>query len=52
MRIIAAGGDPNVEKLCTGCRQLLAKHNFSKSSGRLDGLQKQCKSCNKAARLK
>ncbi len=44
-RIVAAGGDPNTERLCSRCRQVLPISSFGRSSVRQLGTQNACKAC-------
>lgn len=44
-RIVAAGGNPNTERLCSRCRLVLPIASFGRSSKRQLGTQNACKSC-------
>jgi hypothetical protein len=43
-RVIAAGGDPNTQRICSHCKAVLAVAEFYRASTP-GGLQKQCKAC-------
>lgn len=44
-RIIKMGGDPDIQKLCFGCKCLLLKVNFSKNKRLFDGFAGYCREC-------
>lgn len=44
MRILAAGGNPNTDKLCSGCQRFRPHADFNKGAGPY-GLQSQCREC-------
>lgn len=46
-RVFKAGGNPNVQKFCSNCKQLLNKLDFYRCSRWVDGLSKQCKTCSR-----
>lgn len=46
MRIKAAGGDPNTQKLCSRCKSLLPRSEFNKNNtDTVDGLDFFCRGC-------
>lgn len=45
MRIKAAGGDPNTEKICARCRLVKPRTDFPMSRGQADGLHSYCRPC-------
>ena len=45
MRILAAGGDPNTDKICQTCRQVQSKSNYHRTRSCPDGLNRNCKTC-------
>lgn len=49
MRVLAAGGDPNTEKICCACKGVKTRESFCKSSTP-DGLELTCKECRKRRR--
>lgn len=46
-RIVAAGGDPDTDKICTKCVMLKSKTEFNCDKSRPDGREARCKSCKK-----
>lgn len=44
-KIIAAGGDPNIHKFCTICREIKMKEEFPKNKKSGDGYGGVCKEC-------
>lgn len=52
MRVIKAGGDPNLEKFCTACKRLKSKIEFGKHYAHHEGLNPMCKLCAKEQRKK
>jgi hypothetical protein len=45
-RIVRAGGDPNIAKICSTCERLLPFGEFNKASKRSGlGLQSRCREC-------
>lgn len=44
-RVAARGGDPNADKICVKCQELLPKSEFNKNRSRWDGLHSNCKRC-------
>lgn len=44
-RIVAAGGDADLDKICSRCERLLPRTEFSNSSNRYDGLNPSCRRC-------
>lgn len=52
-RIVDVGGDPNTQKICSTCKQLLPNSDFYKSIKHHGGLYTSCKTChNNRKRLK
>lgn len=49
-RIIAAGGDPELHKLCSKCRRLLLRNVFVKNRSRSDGIDYICRECRRVKR--
>ncbi len=47
-RIVALGGDPNTEKTCSTCKQMLARENFNRNRFKYDGLANECRPCKQA----
>lgn len=47
-KVLAVGGDPNTEKVCTTCGMIKAKFEFPKCRSRGDGLHVSCRSCHNA----
>ncbi len=45
MRILAAGGDPNKEKICGRCQAMTLLAEFHKNRREPDGLHSYCKPC-------
>lgn len=45
MRVITAGGDPNTQKVCSGCKQVKAKAEFAGDRSKYCGLQGSCRDC-------
>lgn len=41
-KVLDLGGDPNIDKWCSGCKELHNKKEFRKDSNRSDGLQRLC----------
>ncbi len=48
MRIIAAGGDPDTEKRCGRCHQVMSRANFHRNTRSSDGLCVNCRACRNA----
>jgi hypothetical protein len=48
MRIIAAGGDPDIQKICSQCKQLVLRSEYYRSKHSSDGLHTICKTCKKS----
>ena len=44
-RVKAAGGDPNTQRLCADCKQLVAMADFPPVPKRIDGIGNQCRAC-------
>ena|SRR3990167_9005975 len=44
-RIVARGGDPNMEKICSACQQVKPRSEFSRHRSKGDGLSLSCRSC-------
>ena len=44
-RILDAGGNPNTQKICGMCREVLFREGFSKNKSNYDGLQMHCRAC-------
>lgn len=49
MRIVAAGGNPNTDRICSTCRAVKRLEDFCRASGDSRGRDTYCRSC-KAAR--
>ena len=49
MRVKAAGGNPNTDKVCTSCGVAKAKSEFWKHKGYGDGLSQRCRDCSSDA---
>ena len=47
-RIVAAGGDPNTEKVCGKCRQVRPRSEFYRNKHTFDGLTYKCSECDRA----
>ena len=45
LRIVHAGGDPDLHKICWHCRKLKLRSEYPKSRGRGDGLNPECNAC-------
>ena len=45
MRIRAAGGDPNTDKICWRCHQVKPQTEFHTNRSAVDGLSGQCRPC-------
>ena len=45
MRVRAAGGNPNTDKICSGCKGLFDKSHFSRNRAKGDGLNGHCREC-------
>ena len=48
MRIKAAGGDPNTDKICSTCKQAKHRSQFWENPNGTFGVNNSCKSCQKA----
>lgn len=48
MRVKAAGGNPNTDKICSRCRIPKAHTEFSANKAHFDGLEAYCRSCRSA----
>lgn len=46
MRIIKAGGNPDLDKICCRCKKCLPRANFAKCARETDGLHDTCRTCN------
>lgn len=44
-RVLRAGGNPNIDKICSRCKQVLAKTDFHVKRQETDGLMDTCKPC-------
>lgn len=49
MRILAAGGDPDTQKICDDCLGVLGRDEFGFDSGASDGLMRLCRPCKRAS---
>ena len=49
MRIRAAGGNPDVHKLCGRCKSLKPRSEFNRNKSAYDGLVNTCRDCTRAA---
>lgn len=47
-RIIQAGGNPDLHKICRICRKVTVRTDFNKNCTRYDGLEAACRSCSNA----
>ena len=45
MRIKTAGGNPNTDKICCRCKQVLPRTAFGKLTSSADGLNNRCRKC-------
>lgn len=45
-RIVDAGGNPDTEKICTGCKKVLLRTEFHSNRNNHDKLHNACKRCN------
>ncbi len=45
MRIVAAGGNPNTQKVCSRCRELKDKTAFNRRVQYVDGRAPYCRAC-------
>jgi hypothetical protein len=45
MRVKAAGGNPNNDKICGSCKEVKPKSEFNVCSANFDGLYTVCRSC-------
>jgi len=50
MRIVAAGGNPNTEKICGKCRQVKPRTAFPIKRAAVDGLYTRCIDCSRTER--
>lgn len=48
MKILARGGNPDTEKICSKCKEIKAKSIFFVSRSTFDGLTHNCKACSTA----
>jgi len=48
MRVKAAGGNPNTDKICSACQQVKPKTAFYPNRGKPDGFTDSCRECFKA----
>ena len=48
MRIRAAGGNPDLDKLCTHCKRCLPRSSFYPRTSKYDGLHDECKDCSRS----
>lgn len=44
-RVIERGGDPNTQKICAACGELLPKTQFYSNRATFDGLGSRCRGC-------
>lgn len=44
-RIVDAGGNPRIQKICCTCKKLKFHFEFTKCKSHWDGLQANCKEC-------
>jgi hypothetical protein len=44
-RVLKIGGDPNTQKICCECKQLILKNNFNFHKNTYDKLQQVCRNC-------
>jgi hypothetical protein len=44
-RVVAAGGNPNTERICCKCKQVLPNREFNANVNGPDGLQTKCRAC-------
>lgn len=44
-RIVRAGGNPNTDKICCGCKAVLPKTDFDRYHAAFDGRQATCRKC-------
>jgi hypothetical protein len=49
MRIRAAGGNPNTEKICSHCQVVKPRSEFNRNRVAHDGLSASCRICTRAA---
>jgi hypothetical protein len=49
-RIVDRGGDPDTQKICCTCNELLTKEAFTTNSRTWDGRHPQCRECANAVR--
>lgn len=52
MRVVAAGGNPNTDKVCSCCRQVLRTAAFYRNRAQCDGLSPYCKRCQRMAQAR
>src|SRR6266853_713068 len=45
MHILYAGGNPNLHKICSSCKELKYQFQFGNRSRNPDGLREECKDC-------
>lgn len=45
MRVLKAGGDPNLDKICTHCKSVMPKTSFNRDRSRCDGYDAKCMPC-------
>lgn len=45
LRVLKAGGDPKVNRICSSCKQLKLKTDFYTHKTAYDGLHRECKQC-------
>jgi len=48
MRVKAAGGNPNTDKICGRCEKAKNKADFSANKAHFDGLENYCRACRAA----
>ncbi len=47
MRILAAGGNPFIQKICSSCREVKDRSSFGRVARNGDGLSCYCKNCSR-----
>lgn len=51
MRVKAAGGNPNTDKICCACKRVISKSEFHRDKSNGDGLRSKCKLCTNKSTL-
>ncbi len=51
MRVLAAGGDPDIHRICARCRKALPFASFNKKVSGIDGYASNCRDCERLRRL-